>query len=278
MTANGVNFAYLEQGDGPMVLLLHGYPDNAYTWSHLVPALAEAGYRAVAPFTRGYPPTERPEGFYDAGTLATDARALIEALGGEPAHVIGHDWGAATTYYLIAAYPSSVRKAVTLAIPHPFQVFESFSSPALLQRAWHWWFYQLPDLPEQAVRANDFALIDHFWRSWSPGLDDADHVEQVKRSFAEPGAVEATLAYYRAMFDHTKRDPALAHVHSALAKPIEVPTMSVIGSKDIRRELGQAQERFFAGDFRFQIVEDAGHFLHREQPELLARLVLDWLA
>src|SRR2546426_7831902 len=119
--ANGLRFAYLEEGEGPLVLLLHGYPDDANTWSHLLPELAGAGFRAVAPWTRGYPPTEIPErGFYDPGTLATDARELIGSLGGgEPAFVVGHDWGAATAWYLAAAYPEAVRRAVILSIPHP---------------------------------------------------------------------------------------------------------------------------------------------------------------
>jgi pimeloyl-ACP methyl ester carboxylesterase len=97
--ANGLDFAYVEQGEGPLVLLLHGFPDTAMSWGHQIPALAAAGYRAVAPYLRGYSPTEIPrDGFYDKATLATDVAELIRALGGGPAHLIGQDWGATIGY------------------------------------------------------------------------------------------------------------------------------------------------------------------------------------
>lgn len=279
IAANGLQFSYLEQGDGPLVLLLHGYPDSARTWSHLMPVLADAGYRAVAPFTRGYPPTEIPgEGQYsDSATLATDARALIEALGDGPAHVVGHDWGAATTFYLTAGYPDAVRRAVTLAIPHPLTILRLLTSPEQIHHAFHWWFFQLPGLPEAAIRGNDFAFIDYLWRLWSPALDDPEHVAGIKRMLAEPGAVESTLAYYRSLFDPSKQDPALAHVREAIARPIRVPMLSVIGSADLRSEAGESQSELFEGEFRFETVEGCGHFLHRERPDDVARLVLDWL-
>src|SRR5437773_6008597 len=112
--ANGLDFAYLEEGEGPLVLLLHGFPDTAHSWSHQVPALAAAGYRAVAPYLRGYPPSEIPRnGFYDRATLATDIAALIRSLGGgERAHLVGQDWGASIAYGVLAAFPELVRRAV----------------------------------------------------------------------------------------------------------------------------------------------------------------------
>src|SRR5687767_8596914 len=112
--ANGVRYAYLEAGEGPLVLLLHGYPDNAHSWEHQLVALAAAGYRAVAPFMRGYPPTEvPPAGYYDRATLARDVEELIDALGGgEPCHLVGQDWGAAIGYGVLGAFPRRIRRAV----------------------------------------------------------------------------------------------------------------------------------------------------------------------
>ena len=125
--ANGVDFAYLEEGGGPLVLLLHGFPDTARSWSHQMPTLAEAGFRAVAPYLRGYPPTEIPrDGFYDMGTLATDTAELIQSLGGgTPAYIVGQDWGAGITYSVLAAFPELVRRAVVMAVPHRAQVARS---------------------------------------------------------------------------------------------------------------------------------------------------------
>ncbi len=125
--ANGLDFAYLEQGSGPVVLMLHGFPDTAHTWSHQMPALAAAGYRVVAPFLRGYYPTAIPaNGYCDKATLATDVAELIRALGGgEPAHLVGQDWGASVSYAVLAAFPQLVRRAVVMAVPHPAEVAKS---------------------------------------------------------------------------------------------------------------------------------------------------------
>ena len=118
--ANGLRIAYLEAGKGPLVLLLHGFPDTAHTWDRALPALADAGFRAVAPFMRGYHPTAIPaDGAYDSDTLAADAVALITALGEEQAIVVGHDWGASAAYGAATIAPERVKKLVVLAIPHP---------------------------------------------------------------------------------------------------------------------------------------------------------------
>ena len=157
--ANGLDFAYVEQGEGPLVLLLHGFPDTAMSWSHQIPALAAAGYRAVAPYLRGYSPTEIPrDGFYDKATLATDVAELIRALGGGPAHLIGQDWGATIGYAVLAAFPELVCRAVLMAVPHPAQSSKSFLDPKHVHRSFHWWFFQLPDLPEKAIVENDLGV------------------------------------------------------------------------------------------------------------------------
>lgn len=277
VTANGIEFAYLEQGSGPLVLLLHGFPDTAHTWSHVMPALANAGYRAVAPFTRGYPPTSAGE-YYDSGTLATDARALIHALGEERAHVVGHDWGGATTYYLCAAFPDAVARAVTLAIPHPYAIAGSFLSPRAIHAVFHFWFFQMPFLPETAVAANDFEFIDYLWSLWSPGFNDPEQIANVKRALAVDGALTSAIGYYRAMFDPAKQDPATAEVRQALATPIATPLMVLYGANDRALTVAPEMKGFFSGEFRQEIVEGAGHFLHRERPQDVERLILDWLA
>jgi pimeloyl-ACP methyl ester carboxylesterase len=277
--ANGVDFAFLEAGEGPLALLLHGYPDNAWTWEYQIPALVDAGYRVVAPFLRGYPPTEVvPDGYHDRATLALDIAGLIEALNGDqPCYLIGQDWGAALSYGVLAAFPERVRRAILMAIPHPAMIAASLTSPAQLHRAFHWWFFQLPNLPEQVIPADDFALIDYLWHDWSPGHDDAAHIARIKTMLAQPGAVAATLDYYRAAFNTARQDPALADLRARLDDPITVPTLALCGADDVRVDPMSAQAHLFIGAYRFDVVPACGHFLHRERPDEINRRILDWL-
>ena len=279
--ANGLEFGYLEEGEGPLVLLLHGFPDTARTWSHQMPALAAAGYRVVAPSLRGYSPTEiPPNGFFDKGTLASDVAGLIQVLGGgEPASLVGQDWGAIIAYSALAAFPDLIRRAVVMAVPHPTRSAESMLDPKHVHRSFHWWFFQLPDLPEKALAANNFAFVDYLWEYWaSPGYSDAAHIAEIKRMLAEPGVLAATLGYYRAMFDERRSNPNLEGVRRLMGRPISVPTLALCGDEDLRAELMADQARYFTGHYRFELVAGAGHFPHRERPAEVTRLILDWLA
>jgi len=278
--ANGLDFAYLEEGSGPLLLCLHGFPDVAWSWERQIPPFAAAGYRVVAPFLRGYAPTAVPaDGWYDRATLAADVAGLIEALGGAPAVIVGQDWGAAITYGAIAAFPELFSRAVVMAIPHPAMIRESFTSPAQVHRAFHWWFFQLPHLPEMAVAANDFAFIDYLWKYWSsPGHEDGAHIARVKRSLASKGSLSATLGYYRAAFDPAKQDPALDDLRARLEQPISVPTLALCGGEDIRGDVMARQKEHFTGPYAYRVIPDCGHFLHRERPDEITRAVLDWLA
>ena len=278
--ANGLEFAYLEQGTGPLVLLMHGFPDNAHTWSNQMPALAAAGYRAVAPFLRGYPPTQIPDGgYYDAATLATDARELILELNdGEPAFYVGTDWGTLLAFPLMQAYPEVVRRAVVMVVPYPLAAAGIVADPALLHYSFHVWFHQLEGLPENVIPGNDFAYIEYLWRLWEPGFEDPDHLANVKRTLAHDGALTAALGYYRAMFNPEKMDPALADVRAKFGNQISVPTLGIYGKDDPLGVFDEAHRPFFSNEFRIERPAGGQHFIHRSQPDVINELLVSWLS
>lgn len=259
--ANGLRHAYLEQGSGPLVVLLHGFPDTAYTWDRALAELARAGFRAVAPFLRGYHPSEIPPGGpFDSDTLARDALALIDALGGgERAVLVGHDWGASAAYSAGGLGADRLRLIITLAIPHPRSIQPT---PANLWRLRH--FFPLRRRGAAAkIRAGNYAYIDELWRRWSPAWRDlpASETAAVKQAFAHPGCLEAACAYYRSI------SPKLPAGHRV---PIAVPTVAFGGDRDLvpARAFERAR-RCFTGPYEVVRVP-GGHFMHREHPDVFA--------
>ncbi len=255
MQANGLRFAYLEQGSGPLVLLVHGFPDTAHTWSGVMPAIAEAGFRAVAPFTRGYAPTEIA-GPYDTETLAKDVLGLIDALGGKPAVVVGHDWGASAGYSAAAMAPDKVRLLITMAIPHPDGIRPT---PKLIWTLRH--FFTLRTKSGGAkLTANDCAYVDELWQRWSPAWKDipASEKAHVKQAFADPACAVAACAYYRAGGLKTPASQKL---------PVTVPTVAFAGTHDMiePRLYEKARHKFTKS---YEVVQvPGGHFMHREHPD-----------
>ena len=279
--ANALTFSFLEDGpaDGPLIVLLHGFPDNAMSWERQMPVLAAAGYRVVAPWLRGYPPTEIPAGgYYDRATLVMDVKALIDVLNdGRQCFLVGQDWGAAIGYGVLAAFPEHVRRAMLLAVPHPAEVRLTLrKSPKHALRSFHWFLFQLPVIPEILCRAYDYAFLETLWKVWSAAYDDRAHVAGIRRSMATPDALAASLGYYRAMFGTRNADPALAAIRERLDRTIPVPTRVLCGTRDMRKEMLEGQRRWFSGPYEWGTIDGAGHFLHREQPDAVNRELLAW--
>lgn len=258
--ANGLRFVVLVEGEGPLVLLLHGFPDTPHTWDRVQPAVAALGFRVAAPFTRGYAPTEIPkEEAFDADTLARDALGLIDALGGGPAIVVGHDWGASTALSMVGLEPAKVRFLATMAIPHPASVLPT---PKMLWTVRHFATLRLAGAANR-IRAGGFAHIDALVRRWSPAWDvPASETDAVKRAFETPGSLEAALGYYRAL------RPWLP---ASQKKRVDVPAAAFAGAHDnIAPSAFERARSRYTGPYEVVTVP-GGHFMHREHPEAFIR-------
>lgn len=286
VSANGIDFAYLEAGpaDGPLALCLHGFPDHAPTWERLLADLAAAGYHAVAPWMRGYAPTAlAPDGSYEVASLALDAVGIADALAGDgEAVLVGHDWGAIASYAAVGHRPDRFRRLVTLAVPHPAALGTAFFDPRQLQRSFYMFVFQTP-IADLAVPMNDYAFIDYLWSYWSPGFTpDPAFMRALKDTLASPGSTDAAIGYYRAMLGTTPPNPALAEVAAAGSGPMAVPTLYLHGEDDgcmgvelCNRELLGAM---LPEGSVVDTIAGAGHFLHLERPDLVNGRILDFLA
>ena len=280
VNANGIDFAYLECGTGPLALCLHGFPDSPHSWRHLLPALADAGFRAVAPFTRGYAPTSlAPDGVYQTGALSADANALHDALGGDSdAVLIGHDWGAPSVYGAAASAPDKWRRVVGMAVPPGGAMGAAFvGNLEQIKRSWYMFWFQHP-LSDIVVPANDLAFIDMLWRDWSPGHDGAADAENCKAALRDPANIAAALGYYRSNLGAGPRDAKYDAIQAAGGGELPQPTLYIHGADDgcIGREVAESLG-VFAPWATLAIVEGAGHFLQLEKPTEVNKLVVDWV-
>lgn len=285
MTVNDVELHYLEWGatdtTAPLAVCLHGFPDSAHTWRLLGPALADAGFRVVAPFLRGYAPSAVPaDGRYQTGMLASDALELRRALGGdERAVVIGHDWGAIATWSAAAFEPASWARVVAMAVPPAGTVGASFMRYEQLKKSWYMFFFQHA-LSDVVVGLDDLAFIDGLWADWSPGYDAAEDLALLKPSLRAPENLAAALGYYRATLSGVGVDPALDDIQGAGSAAPPQPTLYLHGVADgcIGIEVADGVESMLAEGSRVERVEQAGHFLHLERPDVVNPLVVEFLS
>jgi pimeloyl-ACP methyl ester carboxylesterase len=282
VTANGIDVAYFATGedDAPLAICLHGYPDTAHTWRHLMPRLAAAGYRAVAPFNRGYAPSGfAGDGQYEAGTLGVDANALHEALGGdERAVLVGHDWGAMGTYAAAGLEPERWRRIVAMAVPPGPVMAEAFFSYEQLRRSWYM-FFQLTPLADMVMPLDDFDFIRRLWADWSPGYDATADVAHFAAAMGGHDHVVAALSAYRHTLQPELQSPDYAAAQTATLTVPDVPLLYLHGADDgcIGADIAGRSAELLTGDSRFEMVAGAGHFLQLEQPDRVNELILDYL-
>lgn len=283
VSANGTDFSYLECGSGKLALLLHGFPDTAQTWRHLMPVLADMGYRVVAPFMRGYAPSAVPsDGCYQTAMLARDANALHEKLGGDSeAIIIGHDWGAPSCYGAAIDAPSRWRKVVGMAVPPTAALGMAFvQNLEQVKKSWYMFFFQ-HGLADLVVGANNHAFIEMLWRDWSPGYDASFDLESIRKSLADPKNLQAALGYYRATLGDGYRDPQLSDLQNQMASGVpSQPLLYLHGANDgcIGVDVVESAKKIAPANVKFEIVAAAGHFLQLEQPKVVNKLICDFLA
>ena len=269
--ADGFRFFCLEEGpaNGPLALLLHGFPDTPHGWRALMSPLAARGFHVVAPFMRGYAPTEIPGQTVTLNRLAADVVALIDALGHEKASVlIGHDWGAATAYLAATLSPDRIDRMVAIGLPHPSSLKPTLG---LMWAGRHFLTLRWPGAAARMRRRN-FALVDTLYRRWSPTWKfGPEETAPVKEAFAQPGSLEAAIGYYRS--------PRSAGAPGgAKGKKISVPTVVVAGLDDpaIQVSVYESAKSKFSGPYAVEALR-GGHFVHRESPDGFRDVVLSFL-
>ncbi|MHA4844782.1 alpha/beta fold hydrolase [Flavitalea antarctica] len=284
ITANGYQFTYLEAGKGPLVLLFHGFPDNPHSFTSQLKALAVAGYRAVAPYKRGFAPGDMALNPIQHSTLyMQDAAALVEAFSEEKVFLIGHDWGAGAVYGVAKLAPARVKAIVTMSIPLSPAFFSSYTTnPQQMKRSWYLFYFQSPYAVE-GLKHNDYAMIDFLFQTWCPDWKDYNsHLETVKEMFRKTRSAEAAVEYYRQSFgSYELKEPELQKIQAAFydGKAFIVPTLYLHGQSDgcIGSENVEGMEGIFSSGFEKYIIPGAGHFLQLEKPEAVNRYIINFL-
>ena len=271
-----VRLHYVEAGKGPLVVLLHGFPQFWYMWRFQIPALVEAGFRVVAPDMRGYNLSEKPRGVrsYRVELLARDVERLIAACGEESAAVVGHDWGAMVAWMVAMAHPERVKRLGVLNVPHPERFARGLLRPAQLLRSSYMFFFQVPRLPERVLAAGNFASLRYTLRNepLRPGTFTDEDIERYAEALARPGALTAALNYYRALF---RRNPLKAR---ALLRRIDVPVMVIWGEGDrfLGKELAEPDPSWVP-NLRLEWLPDASHFVAEDRPAEVNSLLIEFL-
>ena len=272
----GVRLHYVEAGEGPLVVLLHGFPEFWFSWRFQIPALAEAGFRVVAPDMRGYNLSDKPGGVHShgLGLLARDVERLIGALGEERAVVVGHDWGGIVAWAVAMLHPERVERLAILNVPHPERLSRGLRTPRQLLKSSYAFFFQVPWLPERVIRAGNFASLRTVFRNdpVRPGTFDEGDIDRYVEALSRSGSLTAAINYYRAL---ARQAPAWAR---ELRRRIEAPVLVIWGEKDrfLISELARPDPAWVP-DARVERLPDASHWVQQDRPEKVNALLLDFL-
>jgi pimeloyl-ACP methyl ester carboxylesterase len=279
VTANGVRFHLAECGpsDGPLVVLLHGFPEFWWSWRHQLVGLGQAGLRVVAPDLRGYGASDKPPRGYDAYTLSSDVAGMVRALGARDAVLVGHDWGGVLAWTVATLQPQVVRRLAVVDMPHPLRLQQALrTSRAQLRASAYIGFFQLPRLPEARLRAHDAALVGTLLRRWGgPGFPDAETEARCREAMQIPGAAHCSLEWYRWTVRSLTR-PSGWRFLRLLSRGVGVPTLQLHGALDgcLLPETAHGSGAWVHAPYELQVLDGLGHFPHEEDPDLVTEALL----
>ena len=281
VVANGARFHVAVAGQGPLVLLLHGFPQFWWAWRHQLPALAQAGYRAAAMDLRGFGASDKPPRGYDPRTLAEDAAGVIRSLGERDAVVVGAGLGGLVAWTLSVVHPRQVRRLVAVSMPHPRRLRRAHLTDVRQVRAsGHVLGYQRPVLPEHFLVADDGQQVGDLLHRWSgPGFPDPETEARYRQAAQIPGVAHCALESYRWAVRSIPRSDGLRYARR-MSSPVTVPTLQVHGALDTcvlpRSALGSG--RYVEGPYRWHLMAGVGHFAPEEDPAAFSTVLREWLA
>ena len=263
-----------EAGEGPLVVLLHGFPEHWYMWRYQVPALVECGYHVVAPDMRGYNLSDKPKGIraYTTDRLTRDIAELVDACGSERASIIAHDWGGAIAWLFAMQYPDKLKRLAVLNCPHPARMLDGLKTLRQLRKSWYMFFFQLPFLPELGLRARRFGMLRRmFQRDPVRPMSNTD-VDRYVEALSQPGALTGAINYYRAL-----RYTGPKRIRETL-QPIHAPVLVIWGERDayLGAELAEPSSKWVP-NARVVRLPDASHWVTSDAPVAVNRELIAFL-
>lgn len=281
VAANGARFHVATLGDGPLVLLIHGFPQFWYTWRHQLAALADAGYHAAAVDLRGFGASDKPPRGYDTYTATADAAAIIRSLGQERAIVLGQGLGGFIAWCMPTFRPEETRAIGSLSMPHPRVIRRaSFRDPQQRRASGYVTALQRPFVPEREM-ARSHEYVAGLLRSWSSRFGDYPHPEDVQRygdAMAMPFVAHSAAEYYR-WLGRSQLRPDGPMFNARINKPITIPVLQLQGTEDgcVLGPATTGSADYVTGPYRYQLIDGAGHFLSEESPARVSSALVDWL-
>ncbi|GCE10939.1 alpha/beta fold hydrolase [Tengunoibacter tsumagoiensis] len=273
---NGIRMHYVTLGSGPLIVLLHGFPEFWYSWRKQIPFLAELGYKVVAPDLRGYNETDKPRTGYDIPTLLRDIVGLIHALDYQKAIIIGHDWGGALAWMFAINYPQLTDRLVVMNAPHPGAMQRELKTWKQLSKSWYIFAFQLPFLPEYQLGRNHAKLIGTliYEAAYQKDAFPPDVLERYREAMSKPGALRGGINYYRELF----KTQFSLFMGSRQIGIIAAPTLLIWGEQDIALDIALTKDLdAWVPELSIKYVPDSGHWVQQEKPELVNRYLADFL-
>ncbi len=275
ISTNGIRLHYVTQGEGKLMVMLHGFPEFWYSWRYQIPEFSQ-DYKVVALDLRGYNKSDKPEELaaYTIEELVKDVAGVIEGLGYENCILVGHDWGGAIAWYFAYAYPEKIEKLIILNLPHPAKFSQGLRTPRQLRKSWYIFFFQLPLLPELICRWNNYQIIASAFTN--SAIDKTafspEDIEAYKQSAAQPGALTAMINYYRNIL------PKMFNLSQQPLNILKMPTLLIWGEDDafLGKELTNGTDAYVE-NLQIKYIPNCSHWVQQEKPQLVNQYIRQFL-